>query len=531
MRPSRFRVPVTIALAALILLGPALFWGRPFIFYDTPVYWGWGKDVVGALQHPWPRAGAPWIPGRPLFGWELGAHGATLGDLRFTLTAIEARSIFYAVPLYLLAAAGGLWLVAALQALAAALVLRTSVRALAPALGEAAFLAVTAALVLLTAVGFEACDIMPDLFGGLAVLAAAVLIARPERLSRAARLGLAAVAGYAVLAHAENGLNLAAAAAFGVVFFAREGMKAALLRVAPVAGALAAAAIVGLIGHAGVEQAFGRPSHPAPFLVSRLAADGAVQRYLAKACSRPGLASCDLAQIHADYPEYYLALYPLSPPPDLANAASAYDRLQSTDVSDASAARRERFLAEGPRLVAGALTADGPHLAALALARGGALMGAGAVGPNFDSFAGLMRERTQRARETAAITPGAADCGRTRAASCGPLAPGPLAAIQTLALLAGLAALGGCLLLDAPEARDLRAFAAQILFLLMANALICGALSGLYERYQIRVAWLAPFVALVALASGLVRRRARATLPSPVPGIVPPIAAVQRRPS
>ena len=46
-----------VALAATILLMPALLWGRPFVFGDTAYYWGWGGDILDALQRPWPGPG------------------------------------------------------------------------------------------------------------------------------------------------------------------------------------------------------------------------------------------------------------------------------------------------------------------------------------------------------------------------------------------------------------------------------------------------------------------------------------------
>src|SRR5208282_2120474 len=100
--------------------------------------------------------------GRTLHGWEIGAHGATAGDLRFTLTLLPARSAFYAVPVYLLTGVGGLWLIAAAQALAVAWVLHVAVRAVAAAASDWAYLGAVAALTALTALGFEAGYIMPD---------------------------------------------------------------------------------------------------------------------------------------------------------------------------------------------------------------------------------------------------------------------------------------------------------------------------------------------------------------------------------
>jgi hypothetical protein len=526
MPRSHLRALISVTIAAGLLLVPAALWGRPFIFYDTAVYWGWGRDVVEALRHPWPRADEAWITGRPLHAWELGAHGAQPNDLRYTLTAIKSRSAFYAIPLYLLTEVGGLWLVAGLQALVAAWTLRASIRALAPELGERAFLVIAAALVGLTSLGFEVGYAMPDLFGGLACLAAGVLVASGERLSRFSRVGLVAVIAYAVLAHPENGLNVAAAIGFGFVLFARDGRRRAFARVAPLGVALVASLVVATIGDGALQWGFGRPLHQAPFLASRVLADGAGQRYLSTVCPKAPLASCGLVGTDADYPEYYLALYPLEPPPDLREAAQLYHRLQFVHVSDAVAARRERFVAEQPTLVLGAIAADAPGLATAALRRIAAEAVAGGVAPDFDSLAGVLRQQTegetQGSREAIAITPGAASCRGQRGRGCGELELGGLETVQQLVLLAAAAAAALMLIRGAAGAEaTLRAFAAQMLFLVLANALLCAALAGVYDRYQIRVAWLLPFAALVAIASWAARRRrAEATLPSPVAPIV-----------
>ena len=255
------RNPAFILAGAAILLIPALVFGRPFVFYDTPVYWGWGRDVVEAVGRPWPGPLQPWIPGRPLHGWELGAHGATSGDLRFILTAMSARSFFYAVPLYLLTSLGGLWLITGLQALVAAWTLRAALRALVPTAGGLAYLAMVVALTGLTGLGFEAGYVMPDVFAGLAVLAACVLAARPGAIGPWSRAGLVGVIAYAALAHAANLPLLAAVAAFAVVIHAREGWRA-VARAAPVAGALVLSLVLGL-GAPGVDGARVWPPAPA----------------------------------------------------------------------------------------------------------------------------------------------------------------------------------------------------------------------------------------------------------------------------
>ena len=46
---SSIRSLLWISAGAAVLLLPAVLWGRPFVFYDTPAYWGWGRDIVEAL--------------------------------------------------------------------------------------------------------------------------------------------------------------------------------------------------------------------------------------------------------------------------------------------------------------------------------------------------------------------------------------------------------------------------------------------------------------------------------------------------
>jgi hypothetical protein len=511
-----------LLLAAAILLLPAMIWGRPFVFYDTPAYWGWGRDVVEALARPWPHAGQAWIPGRPMYGWETGSHGASPEDLRFTLTLLSARSSFYAVPTYLLSALGGLWLIAAVQALAVAGALRVAVRAMIPTAPDGTYLGCVVALTALTALGFEAAYVMPDVFGGLAILAAVLLIARPERIDARGRVALCGLILYGVLAHMANGLVIAAIIVVGLAVFGGEGVRKAAARVAPVAGVLALGLVVAAGGQAILTHAFGRAPVMAPFAASRVLADGAGQRFLKQACAHEQLAACDLASVTADYPEYYLGLYPLEAPPSLLRPGAIYNALQYRQVSAAEAEQREAFVAEQPRIVTGAILADGPRLAARRLADGARELFAVAIGPDFDSLAGLLREQTQRRAQMVAITPGAGACGLGAQAACGALDATLVGALQEIVFWASLlATVIGLLRKPRDVAGNLRPVFALILFGVLANAFICGGVSGVYDRYQIRVAWLIPLCAAAWLAQAITAlRAARATLPSSAAPII-----------
>jgi hypothetical protein len=450
---------------------------------------------------------------------------------------LTARSAFYALPFYLLIRAGGLWLVAALQAMAAAWTVQVVSRALVPAMSGLAYLALVAALTGLTSLGFEAAYAMPDLFGGLALLAAGALIACPDRFGLGSRLGLCALMTYAALAHTENNLNLAAAAALCVAFYLRAGPASFAVRTGPIVASLGVALALSAGGGLLLNGVFGRPVHMAPFAASRVLADGGAQLYLRQTCQRDELAACDLADAQPVYLEYYLGIYPLERPPilPLGGPARLYDQIQFRSVSDAEAAHRERFVAEQGQLVLGALAFDAPNLLKHAFSDGAATFTNFGVNRDFDSLQGLLREHTQRRDQIVAITPNAPKCVQTAGQACGALEVGALAAVQGIVVWASFALLAvGGLLRPAAETGDrLRIFAVSTVCLVLVNALICGGLSGPYDRYQSRVEWLIPLCALLGLFQWARRRAtaglaAEATIPSPVATIVAATSAARR---
>jgi len=72
------------------------------------------------------------------------------------------------------------------------------------------------------------------------------------------------------------------------------------------------------------------------------------------------------------------------------------------------------------------------------------------------------------------------------------------AAVYLAARLAsGLARIRAVLLLS-PLPPRLLAVVCAVFVLLVANAVICGALSGVYARYQMRISWLLPLMAVLA---------------------------------
>jgi hypothetical protein len=75
--------------------------------------------------------------------------------------------------------------------------------------------------------------------------------------------------------------------------------------------------------------------------------------------------------------------------------------------------------------------------------------------------------------------------------------------LRTLHAAAELAGIAGCcaILLGAPRRHLATACAAAVLVALLTNAAVTGGLSGPHDRYQSRVMWLPPLVAVLGTAS------------------------------
>jgi len=69
--------------------------------------------------------------------------------------------------------------------------------------------------------------------------------------------------------------------------------------------------------------------------------------------------------------------------------------------------------------------------------------------------------------------------------------------VQRLAVMMALLVLGvKALRKDASADPDLSRFVVLVLVMVIVNAVLCGVISGPYARYQARVVWLIPFLAL-----------------------------------
>ncbi len=322
---------------------------------------------------------------------------------------------------------------------------------------------------------------MPDLFAPALVLALALLGCARDALSRGEALYLGLLSAIGVAAHLAH-LPLALALLLPALVFG--GLRGALRVAVPLA-----VAVLLLLGTnwAGHGRAALSP-HGATFMLARLQADGPAAAVIRARCPAAG---------------WYLCTFAERLPMDANDFLWASDSPVNRDAEG-----RARFLggaqisAEAGAIVAETIRAH-PVAVVEAMLRNTfrQLVTAGigdTLGP--DHLAAALRPRIAEAfpaGELAAYDAALQPRGLLREALP------PLAPLHAALLLVGLP----LLLLGAVRSGDRTAIAlaAAIAIGLLANAAATGGLSGVFPRYQARIAWLLPVGALLLL---LPRRRA-----------------------
>lgn len=428
-----------IAVLAL-LIWPALLNGYPLVFADTGTY------LSQAIQR--------------YLGWD--------------------RPAVYSVFLFLLHWKMTTWVAVLIQAALTAYVLDMLRRAFVPAAPRWMLLPGVALLCLATPLPWFAGQLMPDLFTSLLALVIAVVILKPEQVSRPEFWGLALLASGMVAVHLSNiwiGLalvlvlvpvrrRLGARTAFGW-----RGVRRVM---APIALAVFVLCTINL-------AAFGRFS-VSPFgnvfLLARLVYDGPAEATLETDCSATKWRLCDYLPVfpphHTVFPNSDLFLWRSDGP--LAKLGGA------KVISGEAKQIIVRTLQEHPAAVVGE-SLDNFSRQFLRFRSGDGLNPwPGQVGP--------IISRSFPARENRAFLGSLQNRGLLHV-------PGWLGALHVVAFWAGLAATIACLVVGAAKREPLALLCAAVLLCLLANAAVTGILSGPHDRYQNRVIWLAMVVPLL----------------------------------
>jgi hypothetical protein len=431
-----------ILFGALFLMWPAFFNRYPLLYPDSMTYLENGPPVA-----------------RALFLHQLSDY-------------YGMRSFIYSLGILLFHWNATLWPIVALQAMLTAGVIWLVVRSLLPQRTVFWYLSLVMLLSLLTSASWFASLIMPDILGPLLYLCIYLLVFARDTLSRLERIAVAVVACWAVASHATHlmlgaGICLLLAALWAI--FRKGFMSGRLKALGEVAAIVMLAAIAQLALNS---YLYGKPSlngERPPFLTARLIADGPGRWYLEQHCSETNFAGCGRVRDLGHDSDQFLW------------ADDGVWRMSSTET-------REQMLREEiPFAVATLRTYPRAQLT-----RSGAnfwqQLNTFEIG--FDPNDWMVQQFDE------AFPAGKAQFLQSRQAG-NDLPFDFLSMIQNWTVVVSLALiLAFALLLWRRWTFRLAGLSLVIISAVLANALVTGVLSTVEDRYQSRVVWLIPFLAV-----------------------------------
>jgi len=438
--PGVLRVGAALA-STLVLLIPAI-WNRfPLIQYDTGGYLA--------------RWFEPWL--------------------------VPSRSTVYGLFLVLLARPD-FWPVVIAQSLLTTWLISLTLRAMGFGGRPLLLLGVTMTLAVLTTLPFLAGILLTDIFAGLAVLAAHLLVFADATLRRWERIALCSLLAFAVATHSATFamiLGLVAVAALARKVF-RFGSAAGIVRSAT---ALLLGALMLLTANYAAAGRFAWTPGGMALSFGRMLQDGVVHRYLAEHCPDRHLQLCAYrTQLPADADEFFWS-----------GEDSVFNRLgRFQGLGDEMAA-----------IVFDSLRAYPAWQAKLAIAAAVRQLTHVATGEGVVDSVG----HTHWA--IGAFAPQAAPDMHAARQQHGELGFAALNRIHQPIALAAMLLLA--VVAFAGRRRepfaDVAALATTTMVALIGNAVICGVFANPHDRYGARLVWLAPLVVTLALCRTYAERR------------------------
>ena len=438
-RPSTIRWVLALALAALILCTVAFLNRGPIYYPDTGAYL---IDADRLFHHRAPYAV------RPVF---YGLWAALTGAL------------------WPLPGTAGVALTLFVQALIVAHVIYLVLRAVGAGLRPAGFLVLIAALVLLTPVSFHIAHILPDIYLSVLALALFLLAFCRDTLRRAETIYLFLLAAAAASFHLTALPVGAAIVALSVLLaLCRRRWSRPLLA----AGALLVAVLALLAFSVGVYQRVTLTPNSPPHLLARILADGPGADYLRATCPASGYTLCKyLDRLPPTEDGFLWVMLPALPTED------GY-----------------KIKAEQGQVIRGTLTMFPAQLAWHALLNTARQLVTFSAETQFS--------RTEWADFLASDVPWKNAFANTRQAE-GDLDGTALTAVNAIqAIVAAISLLVALATLPRLWRAGLTRPAMltiTVFVTLLANAAACGALGGVFARYEGRVIWLLPLAAAAAL--------------------------------
>ena len=439
---------LAILFVALIFCWPAILNHLPLIFPDSIEYLSDGRPLIEAILH------------RP--------HAYFLSQ----------RSETYSIAIFLLDWNRSLWPIVAAQALVTSWVLWLVVRSLCRRRPEARFLAIAIALSLITSMAWYVSFIMPDILGSILYLSIYLLVFAWQGLRRWETAALILIACGSTLSHSSHLLVASGLCVLLAIFQCCRwrGMSNRGRQLALVSSILLFAIATQVALHAWIYHeptVFGRKP---PFLMARALADGPARLYLQRHCGNLHWTICTHVDNlpHQDWEFLWVpdGIWNTSTPEQKQHLLHEELPLVLATIRSYPAAQARSSLANFYRQIT-------------------------MVGPiDFVHFPFFTPENLDSA------IPGLALRYQSSLQSRNRLPQHRTMAIQTPALILSILVLAA-LLPGAWRHRQnaLLGLTAIILFAIVANAFVTGALAGVTDRTEGRTVWLLLLAAFLHLAS------------------------------
>jgi len=446
-----------VSAGALLLSWPALLNRYPLLYADSIGYIGDGRPLAHSLfLHRLPNIGA-------------------------------MRSEMYCLGIFPWHWNITPWPIVALQGLLAATVLWWVMRSIVPRSSAWVYLGLVAFLSLFTSASWYVSLIMPDILGALLYLCIYLLVFAREALSKPEHWAIAVIAWWATMAHASHLLVAGALCTLLAILLLfrwppmRRGGRA-LAEVALIL-ILAAATQIALHGYL-----YGKPSlngNRPPYLMARIIADGPGRLYLQQNCAHLDWAICDRVG-------------------DLPDNDDEFLWADGGVWASASPATQTRLLQEEIPLVLATLRAYPRQQAAASWANVREQFGDFGV-DDFDN-------NTWMEGSLESVLPGGlARYARSLQAS-DRVPSGVFTALQRWVVFASAACV---VVLAWPlwRRRELRllGLTAVVVCVVLVNPVVTAVLSSLDSRYQSRVIWLVPLLAVLSALHLLLTRKRTAS--------------------
>lgn len=438
---------LVLAIAALMLCAVAILNGGPIYYADTSAYLI-DADRMMHLHAPFAV--------RPVF------YGLVIGLCRALWHVIWGAD--FGLALFV-------------QALIVAHVIHLTLRAVGAPLRPAGFLLLIAALVLLTPLSFHVSHMLPDIYIAVMVLALFMLAFCSDALRRGETVYLFLLAAGSATFHL-TALPVGAAVAGLAVLLALSGKRWA--RPALAAGPLALAVVAMLAFSFTVFQRLTLTPNSPPHLLARILTDGPGTDYLRATCPASGYTMCN-----------YLDRLP-----------PTYEGFLWTVMGSVPPADGYKIKAEQGRIIRGTLAMFPEEVAWHALDNAARQV------VTFEAETHVSpSDWTEFLASGLPWAKPLADTWQAR----GALEDNSLDAINDVqagvTLISLLVAIATLTRLIAAGLTRPAMLTVTILVVLLANAAACGALSGVFARYQGRVIWLLPLTAVIAIRCLIDRAR------------------------